>query len=284
MILAGRTNDFDNATLSNFVLHGVERRVGDLLRFEELGAKVVNGLLVRRQVGRTLTLGNGANGGVLVSFTNHSQFFLATPGTTTNFPVVNATLSNNGVMNANVGIASGSFPLVQGTATVSPPAATSSVGPLNGNTFLAPDNSFYYAALTTPGAPGQVGFLFGGQPTVNLPATGVGSYAGSVVGSVLSNGQSRVATGTFTNNYNFSTNSGNFAVSNFDTNRSFSGLVTGVSGTTAYSGQVSGSNLSGSVNGAFYGNGASSTGGMFSVASQNPGVQYSATGVFGGHH
>jgi hypothetical protein len=186
-------------------------------------------------------------------------------------------------MNASVSVASGSFPLVQGTATVSPPAATSTVGPLNGNTFLSPDNSFYYAALTTPGGPGQVGFLYAGIPAVNLPTTGAGSYAGSVVGAVLNNGQSYVATGTFTNNYNFATNSGNFAVSNFDTNRSFNGQVRGVSGTTTYSGQVSGSNLSGSVNGAFYGNAASSTGGTFSVASQTTTSPYSAIGVFGGH-
>ena len=136
-------------------------------------------------------------------------------------------------------------------------------------------------ALFSP-ASAALGFLSGGLPTVNLPTTGSGNFSGTVVGSVLNNGTSYVATGTFANNYNFGTNSGNFAVSNFDS-RSFSGRVSGIPGSTGYSGQVAGSNLAGGVNGAFYGNAASTTGGNFSVASQGATTSpYSAIGVFGG--
>ena len=224
---------------------------------------------------------NTGGAGVLISYTNNSQFFVTNQGSSTSYPVTNATLGTNGVMSASVSIASGQFPLASGNAAVGPPSATSTVGQLNGNTFLAPDSSFFYAELTTPGGPGQVGYLFGGLPTVNLPTTGQGSYSGSVIGSVLNNGASYVATGAFTNNYNFGTNSGNFAVNNFDNNRSFSGSVNGSSG--GYSGQVAGSNLTGSVRGAFYGNAASATGGTFSVTQQGNSLPYAATGVFGGH-
>ncbi len=114
---------------------------------------------------------------------------------------------------------------------------------------------------------------------MTLPTSGVGTYAGNVVGSTFNNGVNAQAAGTFQTTYNFASNSGNFAVNNFD-NRNFSGVVRGGSG-SVYSGALSGANLAGSVNGQFFGNVAANTAGRFQVNSTG-GAPYSGFGVFGG--
>jgi hypothetical protein len=70
------------------------------------------------------------------------------------------------------------------------------------------------------------------------------------------------------------------SISNFD-NHSFSGTVTGVTGTPTYSGALSGSNLQGTTVGSFYGPGAAETGGQFAVQATG-GPSYIASGIFAG--
>jgi hypothetical protein len=169
-----------------------------------------------------------------------------------------------------------SFPLPPGTATLNN-------GQFSGQTFLAPDSSVFNAALNTGGgfgAPGgQSTFFMGGTPLVNLPTTGTGTYTGTAVGGVISSTATYTASGGFSASYNFGTQTGNMTISNFDS-KTFGGPITGASG--AYSAVLSGSGLSGSAGGRFFGPGASGTGGLFAVT--NPTIPYLATGVFAGGH
>jgi hypothetical protein len=95
----------------------------------------------------------------------------------------------------------------------------------------------------------------------SLPATGVGTFTGNAFGSVVNNGASYLASGQFSNTWNFATRSGTLSINNFDGN-SFSGAVaTGLGSTATYTGTLSGANLTGSANGSFFGPGAPETGG-----------------------
>ena len=169
-----------------------------------------------------------------------------------------------------------SFPLPAGTATLNN-------GQFSGQTFLASDGSVFAAALNSSGGFGATGgqstLLVGGTPLVNLPTTGTGSYNGTAVGSVINGTASYTASGGFSASYNFGSQTGNMTISNFD-NKTISGPITGTSG--SYSATLSGSGLTGSAGGSFFGHGASGTGGLFAVTSTtNP---YLATGVFAGGH
>jgi hypothetical protein len=133
-------------------------------------------------------------------------------------------------------------------------------------------------------------WVAGALPDVSDPSPmGSATFSGAAVGIV--HNAARAAnpvsfrSGTFTNVYNFSQRSGNVTISNFD-GRTFGGTVNAGSDWRTYSGSLSGSNLTGSANGAFYGNrnGAGQTqlpketAGNFSVH----GAGYTATGVFAG--
>jgi hypothetical protein len=85
-----------------------------------------------------------------------------------------------------------------------------------------------------------------GVPSVTLPATGVGTFSGNALGSVVNNGASYLASGGFTNTYNFGNHTGMFTISNFD-GKTVSGTVNGVG--AGYSGSLSGSGLTGSAKG-----------------------------------
>jgi hypothetical protein len=83
--------------------------------------------------------------------------------------------------------------------------------------------------------------------------------------------------------YNFGTNTGTMTISNFD-GKTFSGAV--ARNGAAYTSALSGSGLSGSASGTFFGNlptalggPASETGGSFGVG----GPAYLASGIFAGH-
>jgi len=214
--------------------------------------------------------------GVVIPYTDR-QFLLTNQGTSTSIPAISYQLQD-GTMSVVVNGGSGSFPLAPGNANFGPQGTTSTAGPLTGSSFLSPDKAVFYAAATSPNYPGAAGLLFGGLPSVTIPTAGIGSYSGTAAGSAFNNGSTRLASGTFTNTYNFGTNSGNFAVNNFD-GRNFAGPVQGASG--SYSGALAGNNLSGNVNGRFYGPVAADTGGSFAVRS-TVGSPYSATAVFGG--
>jgi hypothetical protein len=133
-------------------------------------------------------------------------------------------------------------------------------------------------------------WVAGALPDVSDPSPqGSATFSGAAVG-IVHNAASAAnpvsfRSGSFTNVYNFSQRSGNVTISNFD-GRTFGGTVHAGSDWRTYSGSLSGSNLTGSANGAFYGNrnGAGQvqmpkeTAGNFSVH----GTGYTATGVFAG--
>ena len=59
---------------------------------------------------------------------------------------------------------------------------------------------------------GQINFWVAGQPTVTIPSVGTATYSGSAIGAVNNDGDQYLATGTFTNAYNFGSRSGNFGL------------------------------------------------------------------------
>ncbi len=147
---------------------------------------------------------------------------------------------------------------------------------------------YWGGALETPNAAGtgasrvDVGHIntwVAGQPTslVTLPVAGIGTFSGAAVGSVYNNGASYLAAGGFTNTYNFAAQTGTVAISNYD-GRSFSGAVRAGGNGFTYSGSLSGSGLTGSANGTFFGPGAAETGGNFALSSSN----YLTSGIFAG--
>jgi hypothetical protein len=205
-----------------------------------------------------------------------SSVFITKDGNIQPVPVLSTTMQN-GVLAVVIPSGSANIPLPPGIASYQ--NASSSFGPLSGSSFLSPDGQAFYTSATTPNFPGYTGFVVGGVPTATLPTSGVGTYAGNVAGSVFNNGVNSQATGTFQTTYDFGSNSGNFAVNNFD-NRNFSGAIRGATG-SLYSGALSGANLAGNVNGQFFGTLAANTAGRFQVNSTS-GLPYNAFGVFGG--
>ena len=148
---------------------------------------------------------------------------------------------------------------------------------------------YWTGALDTPNTAGtgavrqdvaHINPWIAGVPSVTLPATGVGTFSGNALGSVVNNGASYLASGGFTNTYNFGNHTGMFTISNFD-GKTVSGAVNGVG--AGYSGSLSGSGLTGSAKGSFFGNlpgnPATETGGNFALQ----GPAYLASGIFAGH-
>ncbi len=106
------------------------------------------------------------------------------------------------------------------------------------------------------------------------------TYSGAAVGSVFNNGASYMAAGAFNGSYNFGTQSGAIAVTNFD------GKNFGASGKApltgaAYTFNVASPGIKGAVNGTFYGPMAAETGGTFAVQT-TVGPSYMAAGTFAG--
>jgi hypothetical protein len=128
-------------------------------------------------------------------------------------------------------------------------------------------------------------WVAGTLPDINdRPTQGIATFSGTAIGRVADNGLARTASGAFTNTFNFAARSGRVDIANFDGNRSFGGTVTAPSDWRNYSGALSGSGLSGTANGSFYGtrNAANQvrlpaeTAGNFAVSGGN----YTAGGVF----
>ncbi len=111
---------------------------------------------------------------------------------------------------------------------------------------------------------GHINFWVAGVPTVTMPTTGIGTYNGAAIGSVFTNGSNYVAAGGFSGTYNFGTQSTTFAVNNFD-GHTFAAVGPASRTGANYTFGVSGSGLTGTMNGTFYGPGAAETGGNFSV-------------------
>jgi hypothetical protein len=147
---------------------------------------------------------------------------------------------------------------------------------------------YWTGALDTPNSAGtivrqdvaHINPWIAGVISSSLPATGVGTFAGNAFGSVVNSGASYLASGGFTNIYNFGNHTGSFTISNFD-GKTVSGTVNGLG--AGYSGALSGSGLTGSANGSFLGNlpgnPATETGGNFALQ----GSSYLASGIFAGH-
>jgi hypothetical protein len=108
-----------------------------------------------------------------------------------------------------------------------------------------------------------------------------GNYSGSAFGSVFNNGSSYLAAGNFNGQYNFATQTGSVAITNFD-GRNFSSPVgpAPLSG-NVYTGPLNGPNLTGQFAGSFYGPQAANTGGTFAVRSTTT-TPYLASGIFAG--
>ncbi len=127
---------------------------------------------------------------------------------------------------------------------------------------------------------GHINFWVAGVPTVTMPTTGIGTYNGAAIGSVFTNGSNYVAAGGFSGTYNFGTQSTTFAVNNFD-GHTFAAVGPASRTGANYTFGVSGSGLTGTMNGTFYGPGAAETGGNFSVQAA-AGATYLASGIFAG--
>lgn len=129
-------------------------------------------------------------------------------------------------------------------------------------------------------------WVAGVLPNIAIVPTGEATFGGHVIGTAQNNGAMYVATGSFTNAYNFGTRSGNFAMT-FD-GRSAGGTVDAPKVPGAdwrhYTGALTGTGVTGAVNGSFYGKttvGApvpQETGGNFTLN----GTNYKASGIFAG--
>jgi hypothetical protein len=120
-----------------------------------------------------------------------------------------------------------------------------------------------------------------GQPTVNMPTMGMGTFNGAAVGTVFNNGATYLAAGNFNQTYNFGSLTGTVNINNFD-GASYMFGVTG-SGRTFTSGVTPfPANRQGFVSGGFFGPGAIETGGSFNIQS-TAGSRYIASGIFAGH-
>jgi len=134
----------------------------------------------------------------------------------------------------------------------------------------------------------NINFWIAGQPTVTMPTTGVGTYTGAAVGSVINNGASYLAAGGFNQTYNFGSLTGTVNITNFD-GANYSGSVSsagaipgpGVSQAAVYAGNLTAPNRNVFLFGNFFGPSASETGGEFDIQS-TAGAKYLASGVFAG--
>ena len=106
------------------------------------------------------------------------------------------------------------------------------------------------------------------------------NYTGHAIGSVFNNGLSYAAAGGFNGSYNFATQNGTLAITNFD-GRNFTATGRAPLSGTSYTFGLTSPGVAGNLNGAFYGPMAANTGGSFSVRS-TVGPNYLASGIYAG--
>ena len=145
-------------------------------------------------------------------------------------------------------------------------------------------------ASATGGAPridlGHINTWVAGVPTPlgdlgTLQAnSATATYTGHAIGSVFNNGASYIAAGGFNGTYNFGTQVGTMAVTNFD-GHSFAATGHAPLNGANYSFGISSPGIAGAINGTFYGPNAAETGGNFAVRTLI-GPTYLASGVFAG--
>ena len=158
-----------------------------------------------------------------------------------------------------------------------------------GTATVAPDGNLFSANLTVNGPSvqqldprgrifGSSLFLFGGVPTVTVPTSGIGSFAGTANGTVFNSGAKSVVSGNFNETFDFGARTGTLNISNFG-GANYSAAISGAG--NGYSGTLAGpASRSGPVNGTFFGPVAAETGGSFQLA--NPTKSFLASGVFTG--
>lgn len=116
----------------------------------------------------------------------------------------------------------------------------------------------------------------------DIPTTGTASYTGHAVGSVVDNGQFRMATGSMNANFDFGARTGSMNINDFD-GRDYSGTASAVTnrvyvGMTSTDGQVSGN-----VVGSFARNGNDPVGGVIGdLILNNASGTYKAVGTVAG--
>ncbi|HTZ34781.1 MAG TPA: FecR domain-containing protein [Stellaceae bacterium] len=124
-----------------------------------------------------------------------------------------------------------------------------------------------------------------GVPAVARPTSGIASYSGAAVGAVYNGGASYLAAGNYAGTYNFASNTGTAAISNFD-GRNLSAAVSLTGSNGVYHGtlsQAGSAAYSGDIYGNFFGPGAVETGGYFAFHNTAAGVApYLAAGIFAG--
>lgn len=123
-----------------------------------------------------------------------------------------------------------------------------------------------------------------GTPTVNMPTTGSGTFTGAAIGTIRNGNASYLASGGFTNTYNFGNGTGTVTISNLD-GRTYQGAVSAINSAQTYAGAIVGTgsnaNLHGTAAGGFFGSGARETGGAFAIHNIS-GTSYLASGIFAG--
>lgn len=160
---------------------------------------------------------------------------------------------------------SGASPTTPAAAPAQPSSPTLPAQPLSPVTPVAP------LSPITPIEP----------PTIALPTSGVGSFAGTASGTVVNNGATYMAAGSFNQIYNFGSRTGVINIGNFDS-ANYTYAVTGSSGSNFGGMLTTGpANRTGTVSGSFTGIGAVQTGGNFGIQS-TAGTPYSVSGNFTG--
>ena len=117
-------------------------------------------------------------------------------------------------------------------------------------------------------------------PLSQLPNTGSATYSGHAFGNVRNGAQSYVAAGTYTNNWNFASQTGAVTIGNFD-GATYNGTTALTAGTVQFTGPIAGAGRTGSVSGAFFASPtdpAKGQAGSFGIS----GTGYKAGGTFAG--
>ena len=116
--------------------------------------------------------------------------------------------------------------------------------------------------------------------TVQLPNTGTATYSGHAIGNVLNGSSAYVAAGSYTNAWNFATQTGAVTIGNFD-GATYTGNTALTNGTVNFTGPISGAGRTGAVAGSFFNSptvNAKGQAGTFTVT----GTGYKAGGTFVG--
>jgi hypothetical protein len=115
---------------------------------------------------------------------------------------------------------------------------------------------------------------------VQMPQTGTATYNGLMVGNVNNAGNSYVAGGSYTMNYNYAARVGVIPQMRFDNTSYVGGVAATNASGTSFGGAFAGAHGVGTLKGSFYGPGAANQGGSFSIGTGSS--AYKASGVFAG--